>query len=108
MNKWIFWYLYYSFFQKESFKPFANEILVKSGENADEYVVVNTITIPSLGNVMQLGREDAFSLFFPKHQQLASELIEIFLGKLNYILIVIIIFIVELYIFEVDTLQAEL
>lgn len=59
----------------------------KSGENADEYVVVRQIGIPSLGNVMQLAKEDAFSLFIPKHQEYAAELLEIFLGNTFFTLI---------------------
>lgn len=70
--------------QKESSRAYANEILDRSEEFADEYVHVKQIAIPSLGNVTQLGKDEAFSLFIPKHQKLAAELIELFLGRFFY------------------------
>lgn len=41
------------------------------------------VSIPPLGEVTDLGRQENFSLFLPKHQRLADRLIRIFMGVRN-------------------------
>lgn len=50
------------------------------GEDAGERVRVKQISQPELGEILDLGRQDNFSLFMPKHRKLAARLINIFLG----------------------------
>ncbi|CAG9825513.1 unnamed protein product [Phaedon cochleariae] len=64
----------------EKYQPFASQIVSRFGESAEEEVVVNQISIPPLGDILELKRDQAFSLFIPKHQRLAGKLIDIFLG----------------------------
>lgn len=59
----------------------ANEIINRFGTDADEQVNVPEISIPPLGEVLELARDDAFSIFIPRHLDLATKLIEIFMGK---------------------------
>uniref|UniRef100_A0A6P7FUF2 Phenoloxidase 1-like n=1 Tax=Diabrotica virgifera virgifera TaxID=50390 RepID=A0A6P7FUF2_DIAVI len=54
---------------------FANRI---GGDDND--VTVKDISLPSLGEITDLGRDENFSLFIPKHRRLAGKLINIFMG----------------------------
>lgn len=54
------------------------------GEQAKERIHVNNITIPNLSVPMELSRYENFSLFIPKHRQIAGRLIQIFMGTLTY------------------------
>lgn len=50
------------------------------GEEASESIAVKRISIPPLGEVLELPRDANFSLFIPKHRRIAGRLIDIFLG----------------------------
>ncbi|KAK5640166.1 hypothetical protein RI129_010977 [Pyrocoelia pectoralis] len=51
--------------------------------DAGEQVTINNITPPNLGNILQLKRDENFSLFFPKHNRIATELTTLFLRAKN-------------------------
>lgn len=53
------------------------------GEDAGERVSVKQISVPNLGDILDLPRHSNFSLFVPKHRRLAGKLINIFLGENN-------------------------
>lgn len=44
---------------------------------------MSTISLPDLGEVLNLGRHENFSLFIPKHRAIAGRLINIFMGMRN-------------------------
>lgn len=50
-------------------------------ENEAEVVNVENAPIPNLGDILQLGRRENFSLFIPKHRDISAKLINIFLSK---------------------------
>ncbi|KAJ8961010.1 hypothetical protein NQ318_020315 [Aromia moschata] len=59
------------------------QIVSKFSSNAQETVSVNAVSTPSLGDILELKREENFSLFIPKHRKIAGRLIDIFLGVRN-------------------------
>nr|CAH7714652.1 unnamed protein product [Callosobruchus chinensis] len=56
------------------------QVTSRFGENATEKIPVNAITIPPLGEILDLARDENFSLFIPKHRKIAGRLIDIYLG----------------------------
>jgi hypothetical protein len=50
------------------------------GEDAGMRIPVRESSTPDLSIPMQLGRQENFSLFLPKHRKLSKKLIEIFMG----------------------------
>ncbi|CAG9854814.1 unnamed protein product [Phyllotreta striolata] len=46
-------------------------------------VTVKEISLPPLGDIADLARDENFSLFIPKHKRLASKLINLFMGMGN-------------------------
>lgn len=50
------------------------------GGEASETIKVSTISVPPLGEILELPRDSNFSLFIPKHRRIAGKLIDIFLG----------------------------
>lgn len=71
----------FSFLQSEKYVPFATDIVNRFGSNVDEQVSVSDISIPPLGDILKFPRDEAFSVFIPKHLDLAAKLIDIFIGK---------------------------
>ncbi|CAG9771864.1 unnamed protein product [Ceutorhynchus assimilis] len=67
----------------EKYKPIGPQVTSRFGEEASEQIPVNRITIPPLGEILELPRDSNFSLFIPKHRKLAGRLIDIFLGVRN-------------------------
>lgn len=51
------------------------------GPNGEKIRVQSNITIPNLKIPMSLARNENFSLFIPRHRDIASHLISIFMGK---------------------------
>lgn len=68
-------------FQPDNYKPTATIIANRFGDDAGEKIAVSNITIPPLGDILELARDDNFSLFIPKHRKIAGHLINIYLGK---------------------------
>lgn len=67
--------------QPDNYQPIGTQIVNRFGENAAEKVPVTTISIPPLGDILELKRDENFSLFIPKHRKIAARLIDIYLGK---------------------------
>ncbi|XP_046384944.1 phenoloxidase 2-like [Ischnura elegans] len=71
-------------FLAERFQDVAGDLGTRFGEDTNERVPVNNITIPDLSFPMRLGRNENFSLFLPWHREMATRLIEIFMGMRSY------------------------
>ncbi|KAG5875029.1 hypothetical protein JTB14_008138 [Gonioctena quinquepunctata] len=67
----------------KAYRKFGPQIAKKFGIDASEIIPVAKISLPPLGEILKLGREENFSLFIPKHQRLAATLLDIFLGMEN-------------------------
>ncbi|CAH1101426.1 unnamed protein product [Psylliodes chrysocephalus] len=67
----------------DEYKNVGNQIVSRFGEEADGKVPVSTISIPPLGEILELRRDENFSLFIPKHRKIAGRLINIYLGMRN-------------------------
>ncbi|XP_017775911.1 PREDICTED: phenoloxidase 2-like [Nicrophorus vespilloides] len=67
----------------DRYKPIGVELFNRFGEDASEKIPVKEIALPNLGEILDLGRHENFSLFLPKHRRLAGRLIDIFLGMRN-------------------------
>lgn len=65
----------------DRYKQIGADLATRFGETAEKRVTVRNISLPDLRVPMQLGRNEQFSLFIPKHRRLAGRLIDIFLGK---------------------------
>lgn len=70
-------------FIEERYKPLGAEIQNRFSDDAGERIPVKDIQVPNLDNVgfKQLGKQDNFSLFIPKHRKIASALTDIFMSK---------------------------
>nr|CAH7714650.1 unnamed protein product [Callosobruchus chinensis] len=64
----------------DNYKSVGMQVTSRFGENATEKIPVNAITIPPLGEILDLARDENFSLFIPKHRKIAGRLIDIYLG----------------------------
>lgn len=67
----------------DRYRPLGVNLQSRFGENAGETVPVRNISLPDLSVPMSLGRHEHFSLFIPKHREISSRLIAIFMG--NYL-----------------------
>ncbi|XP_049822106.1 phenoloxidase 1-like [Aethina tumida] len=67
----------------DEYKPIAPQVVNRFGGDAGEKVNVPRISIPPLDDILDLGREENFSLFIPKHRAIAGKLINIYLGMRN-------------------------
>lgn len=57
------------------------DITQRFGDPGAERIPVKNIAVPDLSSIQTLGRDDNFSLFIPRHRELAAQLIHIFMGK---------------------------
>lgn len=64
----------------DEYKPLAQRILSRFGEEANTKVRIKQIAYPNLSKALKVGRREAFSLFNPRHSEAARHLSEIFLG----------------------------
>ncbi|KAF7284741.1 hypothetical protein GWI33_021611 [Rhynchophorus ferrugineus] len=67
----------------DRYRPLGTQLANRFGEEANEVVSVSRISIPNLGEILELQRDANFSLFIPKHRLYAGRLIDIFLGVRN-------------------------
>jgi tyrosinase len=67
----------------DKYKPLGVALTNRFGEDADERIDVKKISIPPFGEILELSRDENFSLFIPKHRRIAGRLIDIFLGMRN-------------------------
>lgn len=66
----------------DRFKDIGVDIQNKFSETAGERIPVqDNFPIPDLKLPLTLGRHEQFSLFIPRHRQLAAKLIEAFMSK---------------------------
>ncbi|XP_071448896.1 phenoloxidase 1-like [Hetaerina americana] len=68
----------------ERFRPLADELGTRFGEDAGVRIRVGQITVPDISLPMQLGRNEFFSLFIPYHREMAGRLISVLMGMRNY------------------------
>ncbi|KAG5864954.1 hypothetical protein JTB14_018716 [Gonioctena quinquepunctata] len=68
---------------KDEYQRIGPQIANKFGEDASEKIPVANISIPPLGEILNLPRDENFSLFIPMHRRLAAKLLDIFLGMRN-------------------------
>ncbi|XP_046387013.1 phenoloxidase 2-like [Ischnura elegans] len=71
-------------FLAERFQDVAGDLGTRFGEDTNVRVPVRNITLPDLSFPMRLGRQENFSLFLPWHREMATRLIEIFMGMRTY------------------------
>lgn len=70
--------------QIEKYRPIAQKIFNRFGEESNSTVPVKQISIPNLSVPLKVGRSESFSLFLPKHQKSSDALIEIFMGTYTH------------------------
>ena len=68
--------------QADRYKPIGAQLANRFGEDTNEKIPVKQISIPPLGDILELGRNENFSLFMPRHRQMAGHLIRLFMGKI--------------------------
>lgn len=51
------------------------------GDEASGKIPIVPITLPDLSEILNLDRDENFSLFIPKHRRIAGLLIDLFLSK---------------------------
>jgi tyrosinase len=73
-------------FLEERYQDIGTEIQNRFGEDAGERISVRDIQPPNLDAVgyKQLGKQDNFSVFIPKHRKIASRLIDLFMSELSF------------------------
>ena len=67
-------------FVTDKYKPIVSEIQSRFGEDAGQKIPVKNISPPDLRIIMQLGRQENFSQFIPKHRKIAGKLIDLFMN----------------------------
>lgn len=67
-------------FLTEKYQPIGTEVQSRFGDDADRRIPVQNIATPDLRLIMQLGRQENFSHFIPKHRKIAAKLIDLFMG----------------------------
>ncbi|XP_044757267.1 phenoloxidase 1-like [Coccinella septempunctata] len=70
-------------FLSDRYKPLGVTLTDRFNGEAGEEIDVKDVSLPKLGDILDLGRHENFSLFIPKHRRLAGKLINIFLGVRN-------------------------
>ncbi|XP_017787164.1 PREDICTED: phenoloxidase 2-like [Nicrophorus vespilloides] len=70
-------------FLPERYKQLGTQLESRFGEATSQKISLVDIKEPNLTNIMRLGRHENFSLFLPKHQNIAAELINIFMAAKN-------------------------
>lgn len=71
-------------FLTERYRPIGNEVQGRFSTKAEKRIPVRNITMPDISIPLQIGRQDQFSLFIPKHRKIAGRLIDIFMGKIKF------------------------
>ncbi|CAH2052547.1 unnamed protein product, partial [Iphiclides podalirius] len=67
-------------FFPDKYKSLSNTLTNRFGGSAKRNILVRNIALPNLNLPLQLGYQEHFSLFVPKHRQMAGRLIDIFMG----------------------------
>ena len=66
----------------DQYRPLGALLTTRFGEDAEQ-IPVKKISIPPLGEILDIKRDENFSLFLEKHRHIAGKLIEIFMGMRN-------------------------
>ncbi|XP_063697465.1 phenoloxidase 2-like [Culicoides brevitarsis] len=66
-------------FYTTRYRPMATQIMTRARGRGSKMISVKDITTPEIEDVMELQRNDHFSLFVTKHQKLAGKLIDVFM-----------------------------
>jgi len=64
----------------EKYKKVSSTVTNRFGSDAGRSVLVRNIALPNLDLPLELPQKEQFSLFIPRHRQIAKKLIDIFLG----------------------------
>ncbi|CAK1590052.1 unnamed protein product [Parnassius mnemosyne] len=67
-------------FYPDKYKSLSNTLSSRFGSDAQRTIPVRNIALPNLQLPMELPYNDQFSLFIPKHRQMAGKLIDVFMG----------------------------
>ncbi|XP_030760912.1 phenoloxidase 1-like [Sitophilus oryzae] len=67
----------------DRYRPLGAQLSNRFGEEANEVIQITRISIPPLTEILELARDENFSLFLPKHRTYAGRMIDIFLGVRN-------------------------
>ncbi|CAK1590051.1 unnamed protein product [Parnassius mnemosyne] len=67
-------------FYPDKYKSLSSTLVNRFGSDAQRTIPVRNIALPNLDLPMQLPYNEQFSLFVPKHRQMAGKLIDIFIG----------------------------
>ncbi|CAG9765318.1 unnamed protein product [Ceutorhynchus assimilis] len=67
----------------DKYRPFGSSVVNRFGDDGKEFIKVKAVATPQLGEILELKRDDNFSLFLAKHRNLAGKLLEIFIKAKN-------------------------
>lgn len=67
-------------FQPDKYKSASAALANRFGSESNRRIPVRNIALPNLSLPMELPYNDQFSLFVPKHRQMAGKLIDIFMS----------------------------
>ncbi|KAF7269759.1 hypothetical protein GWI33_017215 [Rhynchophorus ferrugineus] len=70
-------------FLPDKYKGLGLLVMPRFGNEAKEEIGIREISVPPLGDILDLKRDENFSLFIPKHRRIAAKLTSIFLGVRN-------------------------
>lgn len=68
----------------QRYQSMAEDIANRFSEDVQRQVYVKKITLPNLEEVKKLGRKENFSIWIPRHRELAGRLIDVFMGAKSY------------------------
>jgi tyrosinase len=63
----------------DKYRPLGQAVTSRFGASTGEVIRVKKISTPPIDDILELKRDENFSLFLPKHRQLAGRLTEIFM-----------------------------
>lgn len=67
-------------FLSNRFQNIITQLTTRFGDENTNRISVRNISLPDISLPSQLGRQEPFSLFIPRHAEMASRLVDIFLG----------------------------
>ncbi|XP_043289152.1 uncharacterized protein [Venturia canescens] len=68
----------------DRYKDVAVQVFNRFQDDSENRIKIEAIRLPDLSIPMELGRREAFSLFLPRHREIAGRLIDIFMGMRTY------------------------
>ncbi|XP_058460053.1 phenoloxidase 8-like [Malaya genurostris] len=67
----------------DRYRPLGIDLQTRFGDNVDVKIPVRDVGIPDIAFAEVIDRRGAFSVFIPKHRQIAAQLIELFMKQPN-------------------------